>query len=72
MSLSKKGNSASTQRMTVARWVRIINRRYILQKNSNPQRQTDIQKLTAKGKKEAVPVYLSFFYKVMKRRFAEY
>lgn len=62
--LSKKGNSASIAKDDGRTVVRIINK-YILQKNSN-LRSKPTFKVNGEGKKEAVPVYLSFFYKVIK------
>lgn len=62
--LSKKGNSASIAKDDGRTVVRIINK-YILQKNSNLRSKPTFE-VNSEGKKEAVPVYLSFFYKVIK------
>ncbi len=62
--LSKKGNSASIAKDDGRTVVRIVDK-YILQKNSN-LRSKPIFDTNREGKKEAVPVYLSFFYKVIK------
>ena len=61
---SKKGNSASIAKDDGRTVVRIINK-YILQKNSNLRSKPTFE-VNSEGKKEAVPVYLSFFYKVIK------
>lgn len=62
--LSKKGNSASIAKDNGRTVVRIINK-YILQKNSNLRSKPTFH-ANSDGKMEAVPVYLSFFYKVIK------
>lgn len=62
--LTRKGNCASVTKDDGRMVVRIVNK-YILQKNANlrskPTFATD-----ADGKKEALPVYLSFFYRCVK------
>lgn len=62
--LTRKGNCASVTKDDGRTVVRIVNK-YILQKNANlrskPTFATD-----ADGKKEALPVYLSFFYRCVK------
>ena len=62
--LSKKGDSASIAKDDGRTVVRIINK-YILQKNANLRSKPTFE-TNSDGKKEAVPVYLSFFYKVIK------
>ncbi len=60
--LTKKGNCASVTRDDDRTVVRIVNK-YILQKNAD-LRSKPIFRTNSDGKKEPVPVYLSFFYKV--------
>ena len=62
--LSKKGNSASIAKDDGRTVVRIINK-YILQKNANLRSKPTFE-TNSDGKKEAVPVYLSFFYRCVK------
>ncbi len=62
--LSKKGNSASIAKDDGRTVVRIINK-YILQKNANLRSKPTFE-TNSDGKKEAIPVYLSFFYRCIK------
>lgn len=62
--LSKKGNSASIAKDDGRTVVRIINK-YILQKNANLRSKPTFE-TNSDGKKEALPVYLSFFYRCVK------
>lgn len=62
--LSKKGNSASIAKDDGRTVVRIINK-YILQKNANLRSKPTFE-ANSDGKKEALPVYLSFFYRCVK------
>lgn len=62
--LTKKGNSASVTKDDGRTVVRIINK-YILQINDN-LRSKPIFEDNADGNKEALPVYLSFFYRCVK------
>lgn len=62
--LSKKGNSASIAKDDGRTVVRIINK-YILQKNANLRSKPTFE-TNSDGKKEAIPVYLSFFYRCVK------
>lgn len=60
--LTKKGDSASVTRDSDRTVVRIVNK-YILQKNAD-LRSKPTFRTNSDGKKEPLPVYLSFFYKV--------
>lgn len=62
--LTKKGDCASVTRDDDRTVVRIVNK-YIIQKNSD-LRSKPAFRTNSEGKKEPVPVYLSFFYKVKK------
>lgn len=62
--LTKKGNSASVTKDDGRTVVRIINK-YITQKNANLRSKPTFE-VNSDGKKEALPVYLSFFYKCIK------
>lgn len=62
--LTKKGNSASIIKDDGRTVVRILNR-YISQKNANLRSKPSFE-TNSDGKKEAVPVYLSFFYRCIK------
>lgn len=62
--LTRKGNCASVTKDDGRTVVRIVNK-YILQKNANLRSKPTFE-TNADGKKEALPVYLSFFYKVIK------
>lgn len=62
--LAKKGNSASIVRDDGRTVVRILNR-YISQKNANLRSKPTFE-TNGDGKKEAVPVCLSFFYRCIK------
>lgn len=62
--LTKKGNSASVAKDDGRTVVRIINK-YITQKNANLRSKPTFE-VNSDGKKEALPVYLSFFYKCIK------
>lgn len=62
--LSNKGNSASIAKDDGRTVVRIINK-YILQKNANLRSKPTFE-ANSDGKKEALPVYLSFFYRCVK------
>ncbi|MDE7413078.1 MAG: hypothetical protein K2N05_04715 [Muribaculaceae bacterium] len=62
--LTKKGNSASVTKDAGRTVVRIINK-YILQTNANLRSKPKFE-VNADGKKEAHPVYLSFFYRCVK------
>lgn len=62
--LTKKGNSASVTKDDGRTVVRIINK-YITQKNANLRSKPTFE-INSDGKKEALPVYLSFFYKCIK------
>lgn len=59
--LTKKGNSASIIKDDGRTVVRILNR-YISQKNANLRSKPTFES-NGSGKKEALPVYLSFFYR---------
>ena len=59
--LTKKGNSASIIKDDGRTVVRILNR-YISQKNANLRSKPTFES-NGNGKKEALPVYLSFFYR---------
>lgn len=59
--LTKKGNSASIIKDDGRTVVRILNR-YISQKNANLRSKPTFES-NSSGKKEALPVYLSFFYR---------
>ncbi len=60
--LTKKGDCASVTRDSDRTVVRIVNK-YILQKNAD-LRSKPTFRTNSDGKKEPLPVYLSFFYKV--------
>lgn len=60
--LTKKGNCASVTRDSDRTVVRIVNK-YILQKNADLRSKPTFRS-NSDGKKEPLPVYLSFFYKV--------
>lgn len=60
--LTKKGNCASVTRDSDRTVVRIVDK-YILQKNADLRSKPTFQ-TNSDGKKEPLPVYLSFFYKV--------
>lgn len=62
--LTKKGNCASVTRDAERTVVRIVNK-YISQKNSNLRSKPTFA-VNGDGQKEAVPVYLSFFYRCVK------
>lgn len=62
--LTKKGNCASVTRDSDRTVVRIVDK-YILQKNAD-LRSKPTFRTNSDGKKEPLPVYLSFFYKVKK------
>lgn len=62
--LTKKGNCASVTRDSDRTVVRIVDK-YILQKNAD-LRSKPMFRTNSDGKKEPLPVYLSFFYKVKK------
>ncbi len=62
--LTRKGNCASVTKDDGRTVVRIVNK-YILQKNPN-LRSKPMFATNAYGKKEALPVYLSFFYRCVK------
>lgn len=62
--LTRKGNCASVTKDDGRTVVRIVNK-YILQKNSNLRSKPTFA-TNADGKKEALPVYLSFFYRCVK------
>lgn len=62
--LTKKGNCASVTRDSDRMVVRIVDK-YILQKNAD-LRSKPTFRTNSDGKKEPLPVYLSFFYKVKK------
>ncbi len=62
--LTKKGNCASVTRDSDRTVVRIVDK-YILQKNVD-LRSKPTFRTNSDGKKEPLPVYLSFFYKVKK------
>lgn len=62
--LTRKGNCASVTKDDGRTVVRIVNK-YILQKNAN-LRSKPMFATNADGKKEALPVYLSFFYRCVK------
>lgn len=62
--LSKKGNSASIAKDDGRTVVRIINK-YILQKNANLRSKPTFE-TNSDGKREALPVYLSFFYRCVR------
>ena len=62
--LTKKGNSASVTKDDGRTVVRIIDK-YITQKNANLRSKPTFE-VNSDGKKEALPVYLSFFYKCIK------
>lgn len=62
--LTKKGNCASVTRDAERTVVRIVNK-YITQKNGN-LRSKPTFRVNSEGKKEAMPVYLSFFYRCAK------
>lgn len=62
--LTKKGNCASVTKDDGRTVVRIVNK-YILQKNENLRSKPTFA-INSDGKKEAVPVYLSFFYRCVK------
>ncbi len=62
--LTKKGNSASVAKDNGRTVVRIINK-YILQKNANLRSKPTFE-TNSGGKREALPVYLSFFYRCVK------
>lgn len=62
--LTKKGNIASVAKDDGRTVVRIVNR-YISQRNANLRSKPTFH-TNSEGKKEAVPVYLSFFCKVIK------
>ncbi len=63
--LTKKGNCASVTRDSDRTVVRIVDK-YILQKNVD-LRSKPTFRTNSDGKKEPLPVYLSFFYKVKNR-----
>lgn len=62
--LTRKGNCASVTKDDGRTVVRIVNK-YILQKNANLRSKPTFE-TNADGKKEALPVYLSFFYRCVK------
>jgi hypothetical protein len=62
--LTRKGNCASVTKDDGRTVVRIVNK-YILQKNANLRSKPTFA-TSADGKKEALPVYLSFFYRCVK------
>lgn len=62
--LTRKGNCASVTKDDGRTVVRIVNK-YILQKNANLRSKPTFA-TNADGKKEALPVYLSFFYRCVK------
>lgn len=62
--LTRKGNCASVTKDDGRTVVRIVNK-YILQKNANLRSKPTFV-TNADGKKEALPVYLSFFYRCVK------
>lgn len=62
--LTRKGNCASVTKDDGRTVVRIVNK-YILQKNTNLRSKPTFA-TNADGKKEALPVYLSFFYRCVK------
>lgn len=62
--LTQKGNCASVTKDDGRTVVRIVNK-YILQKNANLRSKPTFE-TNADGKKEALPVYLSFFYRCVK------
>lgn len=62
--LTRKGNCASVTKDYGRTVVRIVNK-YILQKNANLRSKPTFE-TNADGKKEALPVYLSFFYRCVK------
>ena len=62
--LTRKGNCASVTKDDGRTVVRIVNK-YILQKNANLRSKPTFA-ANADGKKEALPVYLSFFYRCVK------
>lgn len=62
--LTRKGNCASVTKDDGRTVVRIVNK-YILQKNANFRSKPTFE-TNADGKKEALPVYLSFFYRCVK------
>lgn len=62
--LTRKGNCASVTKDDGRTVVRIVNK-YILQKNVNLRSKPTFA-TNADGKKEALPVYLSFFYRCVK------
>lgn len=62
--LTKKGNSVSVTKDAGRTVVRIIDK-YISQSNSNLRSKPKFE-INADGKKEACPVYLSFFYRCVK------
>lgn len=62
--LTRKGNCASVTKDDGHTVVRIVNK-YILQKNANLRSKPTFA-TSADGKKEALPVYLSFFYRCVK------
>ena len=62
--LTRKGNCASVTKDDGRTVVRIVNK-YILQKNTNLRSKPTFA-ANADGKKEALPVYLSFFYRCVK------
>lgn len=62
--LTRKGNCASVTKDDGRTVVRIVNK-YILQKNANLRSKPTFETNTD-GKKEALPVYLSFFYRCVK------
>lgn len=62
--LTRKGNCASVTKDDGRTVVRIVNK-YILQKNANLRSKPTFAN-NADGKKEALPVYLSFFYRCVK------
>lgn len=62
--LTRKGNCASVTKDDGRTVVRIVNK-YILQKNTNLRSKPTFA-TKADGKKEALPVYLSFFYRCVK------
>lgn len=62
--LTRKGNCASVTRDAERTVVRIVNK-YITQKNDNLRSKPTFA-LNSEGQKEALPVYLSFFYRCVK------
>lgn len=62
--LTKKGNCASVTRDDERTVVRIVNK-YITQKNGNLRSKPTFA-VNSEGQKEALPVYLSFFYRCVK------